>query len=106
MSSTRTDLFYGVTTGSGFAMFTRDTVALPVGYASKSLIAGTLTLANQTFSTLGLIDGTYQINLPSNDFVRMVIDTSIAVPAPATLALMSLGIAGIGCRRPKKINAA
>lgn len=83
-------------------MFEGDTLALPIGYNSNSVIAGTLTLASQSFTTLGLIDGVYESYLPSEDFVRMVISTA-SVLEPGTLALLGIGLLGMELARRKRV---
>lgn len=97
----------GPTTGGGFSLFTSDTLALPPGYVSGDSISGTLTLLNQDFTSLSLIAGTYQRNLPSGDFVRIVIDSPVVTPAATAvptvsaygLALAMLGLVLVASRR-------
>jgi len=93
------DIFVlGTGTGSGFSVFALDTVAVPEGYISGSPLAGTGTFANQTFASLGLIDGVYESHLASGDFIRLTIDHNATVPEPGTLLLLGAGLAALAAR--------
>ena len=94
----------GSTTGDGFSLFLNDTLALPPGYISGDSISGTLTLLNQDFTSLSLIAGTYQRDLPSGNFVRIVIGSPVVTSAVPTisaygLALTILGLLLVASRR-------
>ncbi|MGF1501146.1 MAG: VPLPA-CTERM sorting domain-containing protein [Paracoccaceae bacterium] len=91
----------GVATGSGFSVFS-DGVGLPAGYAGES-ISGDLTVAGESFASLGLIAGIYEIVLPTGaDFIRLTIPDStspIPLPAPAFLLLSGLAVLAFVRRR-------
>jgi hypothetical protein len=69
-------------------------------FESGSSVSGGMTFSGQTFTTLGLTPGTYDYSLP-NDKVTLII-AGQSVPVPATIALLGLGLVGIGAARRKQ----
>jgi PEP-CTERM motif len=57
---------------------------------------GTSTYANQTFSSLGMIPGTYEWTWGTGTNQNFTVVIGGAVPEPSTWAMMILGLAGIG----------
>lgn len=94
----------GTATGPGFSFFASGLIALAENYVSGSLISGTLTIANRTAASLGLIDGVYKTVLANGDYAQLTIG-SAAVPLPAALPLLggAMGVFGlVGWRRRRQ----
>jgi PEP-CTERM motif len=85
----------------GIGMFGMDLV-VPSGYASGSALSDTATYINQTFASLGVIPGTYLWTWgsgASGDTFSLQIGPDTAVPEPASLTLLGVGLAGLGVVR-------
>jgi hypothetical protein len=66
-------------------------VGVPTGYTSGASISSFMEISGETIAGMTLIPGSYTFDLP-NDTITL----EIAVPEPATWAMMLLGFAGLG----------
>ena len=73
-------------------------LVVPLGYVSGSPVSGTATYDNSTFASLGVTPGTYVWTWGSGvdaDSFTLQIGPA-AVPEPASLTLLAIGLAGLG----------
>jgi hypothetical protein len=73
-------------------------LAVPSGYVSGNPLVDTATYIGQTFMTLGVTPGTYEWTWGTgpNQTFTLQIGPAGAVPEPASLMLLAVGLAGIG----------
>jgi hypothetical protein len=75
------------------------TLFVPPNYTSGSSLMDTATYLNQTFSSLGVTPGTYVWTWGSGahaDSFTLDIEAPAAIPEPASLTLLAVGLAGLG----------
>ena len=65
------------------------------------LISGSLTIANESIASLGLIEGSFSISLP-NDQITLNIGNVTAVPLPATAPLVLFAFGALSLIRRRK----
>ena len=76
-------------------------VGVQVGYSSGDAISSGMIFSGATFASLSLLTGTYNYAIP-NDTITLLIGAS-SVPEPGTLALLGIGLFGMGLARRKKV---
>jgi hypothetical protein len=87
-------LFNGIAGGSAAA-----NLIVPSGYVSGATLSDTATYDNATFASLGATPGTYKWTWGTGedaDSFTLDIKAAKAVPEPASLTVLALGLAGLG----------
>jgi hypothetical protein len=72
-------------------------------YSGQALV-NTLTFTNRSFSSLGVTAGDYVYTLAGSGDTVTIRFQRTAVPEPGTLALLGLGLAGLGLSRRRNAN--
>ena len=70
---------------------------VPPTYASGAPLSGTATFSSQTLTSVGANVGTYTWTLPNDDTITLRVGNS--VPEPGTVAILTLGVVGLGVTR-------
>jgi hypothetical protein len=87
-------------TGSGSSVDIRglppSELTVPAGYVSGNPLSDTATYDNATFSSLGVTPGTYKWTWGTGANADSFTLQIGAVPEPASLALLAVGLAGLG----------
>ena len=90
---------FGMNSGNG-------TIYVPAGYVSGTLIDGTSTFDATTLAGLGLIPGAsytynYGTGVSADSMVFNIAPTP--APEPASMALLTIGLLGVGAARRRKL---
>ena len=97
-------VFTSATTGTGDLVGVQQLIGepagfvfVPSGYASGATLSDTADYTGQTFATLGLTPGVYVYTFGSGaDADSFTVRVGGAVPEPASLPLLVVGLAGLG----------
>jgi hypothetical protein len=82
----------------GIEVATGHVIVIPVSYVSGANLSDTMTFTGETFANLGVIPGTYTWNFGTGanaDSLILEIGAVSAVPEPASLTLLLVGLAGL-----------
>ena len=86
----------GTGVGDTLKIFSDDVIGFAPGYAGGQ-ISGSLTLTDESFTSLGLSFGTFTTSAANGATVELrIADPAAVIPLPATLPLLLGGLLGLG----------
>ena len=88
--------------GDRVALFSDPAIGVPLGYVSGSALSATATEFGASFASLGFTLGSFVTVFTNNQITDTVTVNIIRTPEPSTLALIVLGLAGLGYARKRK----
>jgi hypothetical protein len=95
---------HGASTGRPSLFWTQESgecrfsvLLVPSGYVSGAPLSSTSTYTGQTYSSLGVIPGSYgwTWGTGENQNFTLIIGTPIAIPEPSSTALLGMSLAGL-----------